>query len=211
MAAPINIHKPKVLLGEGRDEEMFFDALLHHMHIQDVQVIEYGGKHKLGSTLKTLVPRFLAAQVQSIVVTRDVDLDDISAAHALATVQRSLAANDLPAPPPHGQFNQGTPKVGIWLMPDGVSIGMLEDLCFASVGADPAIACVNDFFTCVQATANRQPRLLPKARIHAWLASLGTKPGQLDPDNRLGNAAKQGHWPFQAPAFTSLKAFLQQM
>ncbi len=41
---PQTISQPKLLLGEGKDEVLFFSALLKHLQIKDIQVVQYGGK-----------------------------------------------------------------------------------------------------------------------------------------------------------------------
>lgn len=44
-ASPFDqISQPKLLVGEGRDEVRFFEALLRYLKISDIQVAEYGGK-----------------------------------------------------------------------------------------------------------------------------------------------------------------------
>jgi len=44
---PTQISKPKLLIGEGLEEVLFFNALLSYLKISDVQVEQYGGKQKL--------------------------------------------------------------------------------------------------------------------------------------------------------------------
>lgn len=46
MPETLRITKPKLLIGEGKDEENFFNALLKHMHTNDIQVLSSGGKDK---------------------------------------------------------------------------------------------------------------------------------------------------------------------
>ncbi|SRR6266536_3046196 len=72
------------------------------------------------------------------------------------------------------------------IFPDGENLGMLEDLCLASLQADQLLECVDNYFGCVQATKESLPRQISKARIHAWLAA------QEPPDMRLGIAAQRG-------------------
>jgi hypothetical protein len=79
---------------------------------------------------------------------------------------------------------------------------MLEDLCLQSVDDDPGVSCLEDYFNCIQKKANRQPKNLAKAKIHAWLAS------QNEPDKRLAEAAKAGYWNWDSPAFEPLKQFI---
>jgi hypothetical protein len=84
-AAPFTITKPKLLLGEGREEVLFFSAWLAVLGVGDVQVADYGGKARLAAFIRALAvpptPGFSA--LASLAVTRDADLD---AAAAFASV-----------------------------------------------------------------------------------------------------------------------------
>jgi hypothetical protein len=74
---PRSLTKPKLLVGEGIEEERFFKALLLRLGIYDVQVESYNGKDHLASYLKSLpkIPGFDA--LVSLGVTRDADLDAV--------------------------------------------------------------------------------------------------------------------------------------
>ena len=100
---------------------------------------------------------------------------------------------------------RGRRRVEVFVLPDGQSAGMLEDLCLRSVQADPGIACVAEYFECIRRDTQRQPIAMSKARVHAWLAS------QARPDLRLGEAAAQGYWPWENPAFDLIKGFLLRL
>ena len=50
--APNPIASTRMLLGEGREEEIFLDALLAHLGITGVQVERYNGKSNLAPFLK---------------------------------------------------------------------------------------------------------------------------------------------------------------
>jgi len=73
---PTEIIKPKLLLGEGSDEVEFFNALLAHLKIEDVQVIDYLGKHNVFVELATVLKLPGFNQLQSIGITRDADYFD---------------------------------------------------------------------------------------------------------------------------------------
>jgi hypothetical protein len=107
-------------------------------------------------------------------------------------------------PQTSGSFGVGNPKVGVFILPDCQNSGMLEDLCLASVTADLAMPCVDDFIRCVE-NRGRQPNNIAKARVHAWLAS------HIVPDKRLGEAALAGYWDWDSQAFGPLKQFLHQL
>lgn len=70
---PERLTKPKLLLGERGEEVLFFDQLLSHLGITEVQVEQYGGKSRLRDFLKTLPIRPGFSQVDSIGITRDAD------------------------------------------------------------------------------------------------------------------------------------------
>jgi hypothetical protein len=43
-STPQALSKPKLLIGEGKEEVDFFTAFLNHLNISNVQVEQYGGK-----------------------------------------------------------------------------------------------------------------------------------------------------------------------
>jgi hypothetical protein len=195
-------NKPKLLAGEGQDEVFFFEALLAHLQISDVQVEQYAGKGYLAKYLRELPLRPGYQNVVAIGITRDADGN---VAQTFQSVGGLLGNAGLPTPAAAGQVTAGPPRVGVFLMPDNQRPGMLEDLCLDAVQSDGAISCVTDYFKCVDQRAKRQPNNMAKARVHAWLAS------QLEPDRRLGEAAKAGIWPWHDAAFAPLIQFLQAL
>jgi hypothetical protein len=188
----------------------FFNALLAHLGITDVQVDQYGGKHKIRPGLKAITERSGFSQVASLAVTRDADFADDPADDALASqrafqsVRDALIHAGLPAT--LDVKASGTPQVSVFILPDNNNPGMLEDLCIASM-SQPEIACIDEFFNCIAAgTARAQIRRnVSKSRVHAWLAT------QAEPDKRLGEAAKDSYINWNHPAFDPLKQFLQQL
>ncbi|HWG47267.1 MAG TPA: DUF3226 domain-containing protein [Gemmataceae bacterium] len=138
----------------------------------------------------------------SLAITRDADTDP---GGAFASVSAALANVGLAVPGSHGLLAGANPRVGVWILPEGRTAGMLEDLCMAAVQTDLAVPCVDEFFQCVFRRAARQPNNMAKARLHVWLAS------QTEPDKRLGEAAEKGYWPWNATTFQPLISFLQAL
>lgn len=207
------IIKPKLLLGEGIEEVYFFDALLVHLGITDVQVDQYNGKNKIGAGLKAIKDRSgFINQVVSLGVTRDADYtddpaDDAAAAQrAFQSVSGALAYANLPAPIAPMVKAAGRPEVSVFILPDNQRPGMLEDLCVASTTA-PDLDCVTEYFECVVLRTGRVQarRNVSKSRAHAWLAT------QSEPDKQLGQAALAGYWDWNSPAFDLIKQFVQQL
>jgi hypothetical protein len=207
------IIKPKLLLGEGIDEVYFFNALLDHLGITDVQVDQYDGKTRIAAGLKAIKDRSgFINQVVSLGVTRDADYaddpaDDAAAAQrAFQSVSGALAYATLPVPLAPMVKAAGRPEISVFILPDNQKPGMLEDLCIASTNA-PDIYCITEYFDCVELETHRVQvrRNVAKSRVHAWLAT------QSEPDKQLGQAALAGYWDWNNPAFDLIKQFVQQL
>jgi hypothetical protein len=211
----IKIDRPKLLVVEGRDEQQFFAAAMRdHLGLTDIQVMPIGGKTLLTANLAGLVNDPLFSSVQSLAVLRDADtpfghapaasLATTEATKAFQSVCGSLAHVGLPGPAAHGQFVNGPPRVGVFIVPNGVDDGMLETLCLLSVSTSPEFPCVDGYFQCLQGHGPL-PTNLHKARAHAWLAS------RIEPGKRVGEAAQAGYWPWDSDAFADLWSFIRSL
>ena len=69
-------------------------------------------------------------RLKSLGIFRDADQN---AKSAFQSVEYYLKASQLASPSKSGQFADGKPRVGIFILPDGVKEGMLEDVCLAAV------------------------------------------------------------------------------
>ncbi|AIY89305.1 DUF3226 domain-containing protein [Geoglobus acetivorans] len=201
MARTTILTKPIILLGEGKDEELFLRALIEYMGLDEyIQVLEYGGKNRLHQFMRAFVNTTGFKNVKAIGITRDADDDGFE--NAFKSVRSALASANLPTPERPFEVAGNKPKVAIMILPDNSSNGKLEDLCLESVKNDPAIECINSFFQCLSENKIEQ-RDKSKARVHAFLAT------RYEPDKRLGEAAKAGYWNFGSPAFNELRGFIR--
>jgi hypothetical protein len=89
------IRKRKLLIGEGKDEEHFFKALLQQLGLDEIQALGIGGKDRLREKLKGLKTDKNWRHVSSIGILRDAD-DDPDA--AFQSVCDALDAAGLPVP-----------------------------------------------------------------------------------------------------------------
>ena len=188
------------LLVEGRDEELFFGALLRDLGIDGVQIQNCRGKDNLPIVLLEIAQDPDFHLINSIGIVRDADLNVNG---AFQSVQSALRRANLPVPTRMAQPTTGIPSISVFIMPDNSSAGALEQLCLSALANDPAMPCVEDFLGCVNARTSEPPRDQQKARIHAFLAS------RQDPELRLGEAAQRGYIPWTHPAFTELAQFLR--
>ena len=192
---PRPIEATPMLLGEGKEEEVFLEALLKHLGIFGVQVENYGGKSNLAPLLKALKNRSEFAQVDKLSILRDADDDPTGAASSVdnAIAQAAFAAEL---------------TVRKLILPGGTQVGALENLCLQSIAGRPIETCVEEYISCAaRATGHIHTTTTNKAksRIHAWLAA------QPRPDLRLGLAAADGLIDWSSSAFDQLREFVRDL
>lgn len=198
-STPRELDQPKLLIGEGVEEVFLFSALLAHLGIEDMNVEQCGGKDGLPAYLDALRLRPGFAELSSLGVTRDADADAMA---AFNSVRQHLQNRRFVTPASSGNIEGGTPRVGIMILPNGTSPGMLEDLCLTAFETDAFMPCINGFFECLETTPGNAPDQMSKARVHVWLAA------QNPPDMRLGIAAQKGFIDWTNGSFDQLRRFL---
>jgi hypothetical protein len=197
----VEIMKHNLLLVEGREDELFFEALIKHMALETIQILPIAGKEKLRPNLKALVlsPRFV--EVISLGIVRDADKDPMA---AFQSVCGALQLVNLPVPEmPLVRTGHG-PHVTVMILPDGNTPGILEDLCLGTIAEDPAMFCVEEYFKCLEKQNVSIPRNKSKAKVQVFLGS------RLEAGKRLGEAAQAGYWSWDHKAFEQLKDFLRR-
>lgn len=208
---PRQFTERKVLLVEGRDEELFLQAMLKHLGIRDVQTFEVGGKDQFHVKFPGILGTTGFDGVTLYGVVRDAE-DDADA--TFASVCGMLRKHHEPVPQQPMQFEtNGRRTVGVFIMPGNAKSGMLEDLCFASVENHPvakeAIIYIGalEVVLPVRTSAHSDeaicfPKCRPKAKAKAFMAGL-----EQDVYN-VGRAAEKGYWDFDHAAMADLRTFL---
>ena len=210
-SGPREITKRGVLVVEGEDERKFFDRLLRDLAFSDVQIEPVGGKSQFSERLPDLlkVPGFFepngSPRVKHLSIVRDRDQDN--AFESIANIVRKAG---LTPPDNHGEFSNGSPKVGVFIMPGQAIDGtMLEDLCLKSVEDHEAMPCVDQFASCVGALPSG-PKNMSKAKVQVFRAQvfLAAQPETVD---CVGLGAQKGYWNLDSLALEELKAFLYHL
>ena len=202
---PGSIHSRLVVV-EGKDEVEILCSLFTHMADdlpQDVHLYSADGKTEIAKLLTGLraTPGF--GDVVSLAVIRDADT---SAAGAFESITGALRSGELAAPAQPGGFADGTPRVGVFIMPDGQGEGALEDLCLAAFeqSGDRAFECLEAYMDCLKGQGI-EPDHPSKAKGLAFLASRKEQPA------RFGALARKGGLPWDSSAWDDLKSFLRQL
>lgn len=200
MPRPAEIAASRQLIVEGKDDWLFFSALLHEIGRRDnVQIQDFGGVNDLGAFLQAFCRMSGFQEVSSIGVVRDAETSPKSAFQSVCSALEKAA---LPVPDAPLSLAQGPPNVAVLVLPDSDTPGMLEDLCLRTVAEDPAMHCVTEFAHCVESLSTDPVDMKPKALVQAFLASR-PNPGLL-----LGQAAAKGYWPWDSEEFAHVRDFL---
>jgi len=203
-SSPEPITKKKLLVVEGNDEKIFFEELFKHMAKENITDIrDVGGKDNFKNSMPilTITPGFY--EVEAIAVVRDAD---DSFRSAFDSVKGILKENGLLPPEKPGEFSQGNPKVGVFIMPDNKNSGMLETLCLETVKDEAGMECVNMFVDCANQLENPpRDKDIAKVKVRAFLA---IKPGVFD---MVGLGAKKRNWDFDSAPLEPLKKFLSEL
>lgn len=164
------ISKPKLILVEGKDEELFFSAMIKRIGLApEMGVRPIHGKNELSVALKALKRDPGHPVLTSVGIIRDADNDADSAFDSVCTALRNAEWPAVPNAPLVSAGN--SPQVTVMILPIGKSTGMLEDVCLASVADDPATRCVDQYFQCLNQCLNELPSNLSKARVRTFLVS----------------------------------------
>lgn len=179
----------KILLVEGTDDEHVLKHICGNRgisHLDDVK--PHGGVERL---LDSVPVRLKASEDGDIVgVVIDADADVAARWQSLRNRLIRVGYAGVPdSPAPEGTIldppaDTLLPRVGIWIMPDNQTKGILEDfLRFLLPGGSPLFDHVTMSVATIPAGERRFRELAePKALIHTWLA------WQEEPGKPLGTA-----------------------
>jgi hypothetical protein len=187
----------KFVFCEGKDDVAVVRGLAEHLNLE-IRAEEYLGKNNLSLFLASLSkrPEFAQQTASGMAILRDANGD---AAGAFASVRDALQNNGFAAPSGDAAFSESALRVGVFIV--GVNgRGMIEDVCLNSVSNRPEFSCVDGYFNCIAQKSSRS-QFSSKAKVRVWMAS------HVDFEYHVGKAAEEGYWPWESPAFDSLKNF----
>lgn len=200
----------RVLLVEGKDDAIFFDAFFKILLIAGVQIINAQSKSNLKVTnIKTFLNAPADVDVAPLRMLGIVfDADDVAPEMLFKSKIQELRNKDLPVPIRNATFselNDAHPyRLGIYIAPDPVPGRMLEDL-FLSLMPEDKSFCLDEFMRCYG--LDESPHLIPKQKLQLFLAT--KKKLKIDEIRQgIQTTVEQNLWDFSHPNLSDLKAFL---
>lgn len=163
---------PRLLLVEGQDDWRVIEHLWQRIYRSDLSftILDKQGIVPLLKSIRSEV-KASGREVLGIVVDAN---DDISSRwEAVADRLRGEDIDPPTHPDPAGSVIDGTPRVGIWLMPDNASTGELEDFVAKMVPSNDTVWPMSKNY--IEGIPHperkfREGKIL-RAQIHAWLAA----------------------------------------
>ncbi|MDR3555227.1 MAG: hypothetical protein P4L55_10770 [Syntrophobacteraceae bacterium] len=205
--------KKRVLLVEGPDDEHVLKHLCGNNGVPHLDKIAACGG--VDCLLESLSVRLKASEFGDIVgLIVDADIDIASRWQAVRGRLMGAGYESVPGQP----FDDGTildpptdkllPRLGIWIMPDNRSDGILEDFLRFLVPARGA-KLLGHVESCVAAIPDGQrlfgPLAEPKAIVHTWLA------WQKEPGKPLGTAITARYLDPEVPEVDTLVNWLKRL
>lgn len=166
---------PRVLLVEGPDDKHVVMHLCVRGGLQpNFEIIETGGKDPL---LDSIAAEALARGRTVLGILLDAD-DDMQARWQAVTDRLRRVENldlpDFPAQPgPNGTIIEGSPRIGIWLMPDNRSLGELEEFVAQMIPDGDSVWPLSEAY--IESIPEVERKFaagkIHRAKVHAWLAT----------------------------------------
>jgi hypothetical protein len=187
-----DLPNPRLLLGEGVTDLVVVNSICDRYGIPDdwYEYENLGGIKRLLDDLPSIMRE---SDRRYIAVVLDADQNPSGRWQSLRDRLRERVGYELPpSPTPGGTIVQSAdpqrPVLGVWMMPDNSSPGMVEDFLRTLVRPDDTLfqRAVRTVARIPVAERRFSPLHLTKARMYTWAA------WQEDPGTALGNIIKRG-------------------
>jgi hypothetical protein len=206
------IDRQNVLLVEGSNDQQFIYQLANRAGIprDDYRIPTWEKGGGFQTVVDSLPGILVGSVVQHLGIVVDADDDPISRWRSLTNKLHGEGYN-LPSEPAVGGLvhrEQGKRiAVGIWLMPDNLHPGMLEDMAFELLPTGDLLwPHAVDVVTRISELEQRfKPTYTMKAQLHTWLA------WQDEPGTQLGLAVKRRYLQGDAPLAADFVHWLKRL
>jgi 5S rRNA maturation endonuclease (ribonuclease M5) len=204
MPAPKLAECQRVLIVEGKDDLFFFAELLEDIgKYQGVFIQEMGGRSLLETNLENFIHHGRLREKTHVAVVVDADTNGLAIASKLTSLLSDITGQNVT----EGAWTEGTPRIGLLVVPSPENVGEIEDVVWNAWAADPANAaakaCIETYETCMRENAGLRAHSSVKGRLGSLLAL------KHDEDPRLGPAARANVFNFSHPGYERVISFLR--
>lgn len=231
MSSPLSLPNEvtRLLLVEGESDKDFFRRLSDSLPISPLQkpyIVTCEGVNNLGSMLKALLNLPNAKRFTHIGIVRDADFDNNAFQKVVDMLGRINKEREeqglymLPIPQTPEVFDGNALKMGVFIMPDSTTQGMLETLVWRVLQSDPLARCVESYFACLaEAGVQAKPQRVNKTAVRLYLRThaLALLDGKNTDEAVLSRDADKTHftnifqmawWSWDAPELEQIRNFI---
>ena len=162
---------PRVLLVEGPDDKHVVNHLCRGTELENrFNIDDKGGKDPLLAAIRNEV-RVSGREALGILLDADNDVQSRwnAVIHALSRVNVTAPSE----PDPSGTIIASRPRIGIWLMPDNVSVGQVEEFFAGMIAHDDPVWPRSEAYVDGIPLLDRKftSGKTLRAKVHSWLAT----------------------------------------
>jgi len=132
-----SIHKPKLLLVEGREDLAVFQGLCGHWGLEDIQIMDMEGIKNLRARLDVLVRDPGFQTLRTLAIARDADDDAQRAFQSVRDALSKCPPLKTALPSKAGASVGDRPATAVFIVPDNTSPGNLETMLNGTKAGDP--------------------------------------------------------------------------
>lgn len=196
------------LLLEGQDDQHVIKNLLFNYSLDNA--FELKPKEGVDKLLGTFGDELQATDIDCIGIVLDADTEILSRWGKLTPALREAGYTAIPAgPDPNGTIirEEGLIPVGVWIMPDNVAVGAIEEfVCKLIDSADTLWPKARTDVDAIPLEHRRfKSSFVTKAAIYTWLA------WQEQPGTRLGQVFRKKYLDPQHPNAGQFVAWVQRL
>lgn len=193
----------RVLVVEGYSDLLFYAEVAEHAGVQSLFIQHFNGISEVATALDDFITPDLLSEKLSIAVCVDAD----QTPHGTVQKFEALLTKITGQAVLHGKWTTGTPKIGLFVVPDGPNTqGEIETLVWTSWAADAAnsagLSCITAYEACMSGSGSTA-RSRHKGLIGALLAI------EADEDPRLGPGAREQVFDLGRPELGPLVNFFR--
>ncbi|MBT7616309.1 MAG: hypothetical protein HN590_03385 [Calditrichaeota bacterium] len=194
-----------LILCEGKTDKDFFEILIHrnpelNSFKEEFQIEPFFGVDNFREYVTAIRVSPGLRNLKSILVVGD--FDD-GRRNRFDSFRNALSDFNLPSPDKLGKWTAGSLCVQIYLFPNNESIGMLESLCWDSIGNTDLRDCVSKYEECIEATGITIKNV-DKMRMFSYIAAHSNS-------CNVGVAAKYRIIDVKSEVFSDIKRVLMEM
>jgi len=207
-SGPERIHKPKLLLVEGREDQKVFKELCAHWSIEGIQIVQMEGIKNLKARLEVLVRDPSFRNLRTLAIARDADNNAQNAFQSVRDALSKCPPLQKSLPSKSGVRGEGRPAITVFVAPDNTSPGNLETMLNKTKAGDSIAACIDEFFGCLgrETDVKLSGRHQDKARAYARIAASS------NPARSIGHSVQaSGVWDLNHESLAPVKAFLSEL